>query len=268
MADLNQLILAIVFVIVPTARASWWHDPYVLANYSLLDAHVKKILPEVDFLPLADFFTAHPAAVRPFSESTELRNLLKSSPRVVSLQVQACARLEQLSMLLVAAPERPLSPEVSQSMSQLCSMPDYAKMLPRCPTLDAWKQGLLSPTSYKDSKVSGHKTSPSSTTPPPLTTTAPPPTPLSTTTSTTPPPSSSSPLCLEEDRLADIEAQLDFIQRLLIGLTCLLILRLATWLAYVAVEQDCRRRRRRRANNEEVPPIPLPGRLQPWKETY
>jgi hypothetical protein len=67
-----------------SAEASWWHDPYVLANYSLLDPSVKRILPEKDFRPLADFFAANPTAARLFGETPALRTRLQSTPRSVS----------------------------------------------------------------------------------------------------------------------------------------------------------------------------------------
>jgi hypothetical protein len=67
-----------------SAEASWWHDPYVLSNYSLLDPSVKRILPEKDFRPLADFFAANPTAARLFGETPALRHRLQSTPRSVS----------------------------------------------------------------------------------------------------------------------------------------------------------------------------------------
>jgi hypothetical protein len=79
---ISLLLLA---VVLPwSAEASWWHDPYVLSNYSLLDPSVKRILPEKDFRPLADFFAANPTAARLFGETPALRTRLQSTPRSVS----------------------------------------------------------------------------------------------------------------------------------------------------------------------------------------
>jgi hypothetical protein len=80
-----KLFTSLLLLVLPwCAEASWWHDPYVLANYSLLDPSVKKILPEKDFRPLAAFFAANPTAARLFGETPALRHRLQSTPRSVS----------------------------------------------------------------------------------------------------------------------------------------------------------------------------------------
>ncbi len=80
-----KLFTSLLLLVLPwSAEASWWHDPYVLSNYSLLDPSVKRILPEKDFRPLADFFAANPTAARLFGETPALRHRLQSTPRSVS----------------------------------------------------------------------------------------------------------------------------------------------------------------------------------------
>jgi hypothetical protein len=142
----------------PEVRGSWWYDPHVLANYSLLDSHVKKNLPEADFRPLAAFFTAYPAAGHLFGESAQLRHWLKSTPRHVSQVIRACTQFEQLinrmlaltGMPATAASWRPLllGQEAEALMRPLCGSSVPVSLPQWCPRMEAWRLGILYPAEY------------------------------------------------------------------------------------------------------------------------
>jgi hypothetical protein len=242
-----HLVPVLVFVLLlPAAEASWWHDPYVLANYSLLDANVKKILPEEDFRPLADFFIGAPAAATLFGETPELRHRLKSNPRWVSALVQACAQLEQLRLRMVAIPEAErwrLGPEVSSLFEGLCApKPDtFAKYLQQCPDIAYWRRGLVAakyngsvsaapsaPAAFGDSQVLRRAVA--------------------------------APFGSGDEKLMSIAASLDSLTRLLVGLICMVV---AAGCGAVAIAYCYRPRK----NKEEEDGSALPANFFFWKKS-
>jgi hypothetical protein len=155
----------------PCVSGSWWYDPHVLANYNLLDAHVQAILTEAEFKPLADFFTAYPAAVRLFGEDEQLRRQLTDWPSDVSQLIETCTHLETLitsvgkyvlktvgktnvDALLSSGAYRPLQQGdmVHKLYQPFCRHSyDVSSFLTHCPKVEAWRRGASTPSQYNKS---------------------------------------------------------------------------------------------------------------------